>query len=187
MRLHYFPANAFALPSGLVVVSDSLATMLNDDELAAVFAHEIGHVVHRHGMRSALGSSGLLLLVTLLGGDISGIVASGGAVLLSLKYSRDYEREADCVAYDYLRRRNMPASLVEDALGKMDLAYVDDKPKRDSPDPESFWNHVFIALSTHPGAEARKELGRHLRRIAGARWLSVPVNGRKFVIMLSAF
>ena len=80
LRLHHFSPNAFALPGGRILVSDSLAEILSDDELAAVFAHEIGHVRLRHGMRAVLlGSAGALF--ALLGGDIAGV--SLGVILLN--------------------------------------------------------------------------------------------------------
>ncbi|MBI5107371.1 MAG: M48 family metallopeptidase, partial [Rhodocyclales bacterium] len=45
-------ANALALPSGLVVMTDSLVELAAcDDELVAVLAHEIGHLEQRHGLR----------------------------------------------------------------------------------------------------------------------------------------
>ena len=50
------PANAFALPGGTVVMTDAIVQAaadkgISDDALVGVLAHEIGHVVHRHGMR----------------------------------------------------------------------------------------------------------------------------------------
>ncbi|MGM0595197.1 MAG: M48 family metallopeptidase, partial [Pseudomonadota bacterium] len=45
-------ANAFALPSGTIVMTDELVALSNnDEELIAILAHEVGHVVHRHGLR----------------------------------------------------------------------------------------------------------------------------------------
>ena len=50
--------NAFALPSGIIVVTDELVTLAHDDrEILAVLGHELGHVAHRHVMRQLLQSS----------------------------------------------------------------------------------------------------------------------------------
>ena len=125
LRAHDFFPNAFAFPDGLVVMSDSLEEILNEGELRAVFAHEIGHVELRHGMRAVLESAGMAAFLILASGDISGVVA-GGAFLVNLKYSRDHEREADCFAYHHLRRRGLSAALVGESLQKMEDAY---KPK----------------------------------------------------------
>ena len=57
-------ANAFALPSGIIVVTDELVALSeDDDELAAVIAHELGHVHHRHIMRTVIQNSAAALLV----------------------------------------------------------------------------------------------------------------------------
>jgi len=47
-------ANAFALPGGDVVVTDTLVKITTDDELDSVLFHEIGHVVQRHGLQGAI-------------------------------------------------------------------------------------------------------------------------------------
>ncbi len=62
-----FGANTFALPAGTIVVTDQLVNKaLHDDEIVAVIAHEIGHVVYRHGMRNAFQASLIGLLPSLL-------------------------------------------------------------------------------------------------------------------------
>jgi len=69
-------ANAFALPSGTIVVTDELVSLSeSDDELAAIFAHEIAHVKHRHALRNILQSTGVFFLVTLLAGDMTSITS----------------------------------------------------------------------------------------------------------------
>ena len=74
-------ANAFALPSGIVVLTDELEALAqHDDELSAVFAHEIGHVVHRHSMRMVIQHSASALLMLGLLGDVNSatsVVAAG--------------------------------------------------------------------------------------------------------------
>ena len=98
-------ANAFALPGGRIVATDELVRLLEgrDDVVLGVLAHELGHVHHRHGVRS-------LVQVTLLGtvtsvafGDFSSVLAAAPALLGHLGYSRDFEREADEHAVHMLR------------------------------------------------------------------------------------
>ena len=164
LRIHgFFSVNAFALPDGLIVASDSLVELLNDDELAAVFAHEIGHVEHRHGMRAVVESSGVAIFLTLLGGDISILLSGGAAGLLNLHYSRDNEREADCFAYVDLKKRGMSDSLLGDALIKITAAELPPQGAHDeTADSEDIhedqWRAVAEALSTHPETEARQNL-----------------------------
>ncbi|MEN6617549.1 MAG: M48 family metallopeptidase [Syntrophorhabdus sp.] len=92
-------ANAFALPSGQVVITDALVALaINDDELAAIFAHEIAHVKERHAIRNILQGTGVFFLATLLTGDVTS-VANFAAILPTLMiesgYSRSFEKEAD--------------------------------------------------------------------------------------------
>ncbi len=102
-RLHFRASalgpNAFALPNGDLVVFDELVALAaNDDEVAGVVAHELGHVAHHHGLRQLIQSSVVSFVAGIYLGDISSI-ASGLAVLaLESRYSRAFELEADAYA-----------------------------------------------------------------------------------------
>jgi len=67
-RSEAFGPNAVALPAGIVVLTDELVALAEDDaEIAAVLAHEVGHVVHRHAMRRLVQTSvsaGLIVAIT---------------------------------------------------------------------------------------------------------------------------
>ncbi len=97
--------NAFALPGGYVVLFDGLLDIAEDpDEIAAVFAHEVGHVVARDPSRMALRSAGSIGVLGLLFGDFA-----GGAVVLFLaerliqaSYSQEAEMNADIFASETL-------------------------------------------------------------------------------------
>lgn len=105
--------NAFSIPGGHIYVTTALMEMANDDELASVLSHEVGHVVARHSLKTIQQSQTLGGLVGLFGsitgiaGDTAGelgtaaaqIVASG---LLAV-HNREEEREAD-----FLGVRAMP-------------------------------------------------------------------------------
>lgn len=98
--------NAFALPGGNVVVLTGLLNAAQrPEEIAGVLAHEIAHVTERHGFRKIIDTAGLYLVVQTLFGDASGItavIANSSEFLLRQKYSRDFEREADDVGWQYL-------------------------------------------------------------------------------------
>jgi predicted Zn-dependent protease len=107
--------NAMALPGGYVYVTRGmLAYLNNEDQLASVLAHEIGHVAARHAARQAWQQQvgqGILLGGALLGQGVLGLPAQnllnlGGmaAQLLFLRYSRDDELEADRLSVDYSAR-----------------------------------------------------------------------------------
>jgi Zn-dependent protease with chaperone function len=99
--------NAFALPDGTIIFTDEMVNLAEDDqELSAVLAHEIGHVVCRHGMRSIVQDSLLGFAILAITGDITGSseLFIGLPVLLTeLAYSREFEREADAYALAYMQ------------------------------------------------------------------------------------
>ncbi len=101
--------NAFALPSGLVIMTDELVDLAADDrELLAILAHETAHVKKRHGLRSIIQNSGVFLLISLLAGDITSITSAAAslpALLAQSGYSRKFETEADRVAALYMIRK----------------------------------------------------------------------------------
>ncbi len=116
--------NAFALPSGIIIVTDELVLLAeHDDELIAVLAHEIGHIRHRHALRSLLQDSATVLLVASLTGDVTSITALSGALptmLLEAKYSRTFETEADEFALQYLLDHDIPPQHFADIVLRMD-------------------------------------------------------------------
>ena len=95
--------NAFALPGGRIYLFNGLiASAVSAQEVAGVLAHEIGHVVHRDGLRRLIQSSGSSFLIGLLFGDVLGAstLIMAGETLINSAYSRDQERAADSFAAD---------------------------------------------------------------------------------------
>ena len=137
--------NAFALPSGDILMTDELVALAeHDDEIIGVLAHELGHVHLRHGLRQALRGTIVALGSTLLLGDMSDITGLA-ATLLELKYSREFETEADDYAISMLRANRMnPAHLgtMLEKLGKSEEDKADSTGLTD-------W------LSTHPATAER--------------------------------
>ncbi|MEM8579775.1 MAG: M48 family metallopeptidase [Pseudomonadota bacterium] len=90
--------NALALPGGTIILTDSLAKGFDRDVVAGVLGHEIGHVVEDHALRRLYRSLGIFVLISLVAGETGPIledIVLEGNVLLSLRYSRDQEAEAD--------------------------------------------------------------------------------------------
>lgn len=84
----------------LTVHRGILETLQTEDELAAVFAHEIGHGVMGHHDKTVQRQTGLGLLVSLLSralgqGSLGEIAAGAGGALVNQGYSREQEVEAD--------------------------------------------------------------------------------------------
>jgi hypothetical protein len=107
-------ANAFALPSGVIVITDDLVQLAHDDrEVVGVLAHECGHIVHRHTLRAVLQNSAVFVLIALITGDVSSATAFGSALptfLLQNRFSREFEREADAHAVAQSRKAGIRSS-----------------------------------------------------------------------------
>src|SRR5437867_7833157 len=97
--------NAFALPGGFIYVNrGAIEAAANEAQIAGVMAHEIGHVVLRHGTnqvsKAYLAQAPLSILGGVLGSNsVGSVLAQLGvgfaANSILLKYSRDAERQAD--------------------------------------------------------------------------------------------
>ena len=115
--------NAFALPSGTVVMTDELVNLSSDDRaIDGILLHEIGHVRERHALRSVIQNAGVFLLITSLSGDLSEIssaAASLPTVLVHSEYSRAFEREADRFAALALVRAGEPVKPMQDILRRL--------------------------------------------------------------------
>jgi predicted Zn-dependent protease len=109
--------NAFAVPGGYIYTTRQLVTLMNNEaELAAVMGHEVGHVAARHSQRrqkaaqrnSILGVLGAIGSSILLGDSGIGSTLSRGFLegsqLLTLRFSRKQELEADNLGIQYLAR-----------------------------------------------------------------------------------
>jgi Zn-dependent protease with chaperone function len=141
-------ANAFALPSGIVVMTDGMAQLAhNDEELVAVLAHEIGHIENRHTLRQVLQNSASALIVAAVGGDVfssSSFAATFPTLLIQTKFSRDFEREADDYSVRYLEAHAIPTQRLADILTRLTEAH---HAQADGVD----------YLSTHPATRERVE------------------------------
>lgn len=115
--------NALALPGGRVILFDGLIQeAVTPDEVAGVFAHELGHVVHRHPMRGLLRQMGISLLRRMaLGsyGDAADIAGGLGETVLVLRNGRDAEREADAAALGYLAAAGLRQNGLHDFFARL--------------------------------------------------------------------
>jgi len=133
--------NAFAAPGGLILVTRGmLFCCANEDELAAVLAHEICHVEMKHGLRAIkqgrltealmvvaaesakqMGSEELASLTR----DFEASVGDVVTTLTTSGYSRAQERDADAAAVQLLRRAGYPGAAMITMLQRMDERLAD--------------------------------------------------------------
>ncbi len=105
--------NAFALPGGRVVFFRGLIEQADSaDEVAAVLAHELGHVARRDPARIALRSAGSVGVLGLLLGDFAGgfVVLFLTERLIEATYSKEAEAAADIFAHEALAAAGIPPS-----------------------------------------------------------------------------
>ena len=107
--------NAFALPGGPMFLNRGMIQAAGSEaEVAGVMAHEISHVVLRHGTAQAsagqkyqIGAIAGQILGAIVGGRTGGVIAQGsqiGAGLGMMKYGREYERQADLLGAQMMAR-----------------------------------------------------------------------------------
>ncbi len=139
--------NAFCMPGGKIAFYSGILQklQLNDDEVAAIMGHEIAHALREHA-RERMGKSmatrgGIDIVANWLGlGSLARTAANVGGQLLSLKFSREDETEADIVGMDLAARAGYdPAAGV--ALWQKMLAASKGAPPQ--------W------MSTHPASDTR--------------------------------
>ncbi len=169
--------NAFATPGGHIFVTRGLIRCCRtEDELAAVLAHEIGHIQLRHGMKAiekarmtealtilaqegakSFGSQEVAQLTQAFGGVISDITNT----MINNGYSRTYEYQADRAAVTILRRVGYNPAALTEMLGVM--------ARQIKPGGTDF-------AKTHPSPENRIS---ELKDSGGTSSASVPPPARK--------
>ncbi|MFC7517161.1 M48 family metallopeptidase [Herbaspirillum sp. GCM10030257] len=116
--------NAFALPNGVIVMTDELVKLAASDQaVLGVLGHELGHVQRRHSLRRLLQALGVGVVINLFIGDVSSALAAVPTFLLDQKYSRDFEREADQYAIDMMHANAVPLSPMAELFEKMGAAH----------------------------------------------------------------
>jgi Zn-dependent protease with chaperone function len=150
--------NAFALPGGTVVLTDELVTLVDnrDEVVLGVLAHELGHVQHRHGMRTLVQFTALSTVTSIALGDFSGVLAGAPALLGQMSYSRTFEREADAESVRLLLASGLSPEVMVVFFENV-ARWRKNKPAEAGFDPG-------IALSSHPADEERIAFFRNAAR-----------------------
>jgi predicted Zn-dependent protease len=154
--------NAFAIPGGYIYVTRQLTALMNNEaELAGVLGHEVGHVAARHSAKrqkaatrnSIFGALGSILSGVLLGdgafGQLGQRVFSQGSQLLTLKFSRAQELEADGLGISYLRRAGYDPKAMATVLESLGRQTALEAQLRGSGNDVPEW------ASTHPDPASR--------------------------------
>jgi len=133
-----FPGGNIVFLSGLIQKAES------PEEVAAVFAHEMGHVQQRHILKFLIRSTILTATLNVISGNFAQMLVIDPATLWSLaalKFDRDMEREADQWAITHLK-----------------AARVDLKGYKNFFSRDSLMKNIPVLISTHPGDEERTKM-----------------------------
>jgi len=164
--------NAFAAPGGLVFVSRGLLRCADsEDSVAAILAHEIGHVVKQHGLKAIktarfkdaglaigkaaveeLGSAELAKVTAAFSGTIDDITST----LVNSGYSRGAEKEADLAAVEILKRSGYDPNALVRMLVVMKSRLKPGGPDfaKTHPDPEDRIAEIRKVLPEAPAVAA---------------------------------
>ena len=150
--------NAFALPGGYIYINRGLMFYMdNEAELAAVLAHEIGHVTARHAVRQASARATSQTLAGLAyiftgSGSLANTASRYGASLVS-GYGREHELEADREGAIYLHNSGYDPDAMLEVIGalKDHQLYSRAKAKEAGYSPRSYHG----LFSTHPRHDSR--------------------------------
>jgi len=155
--------NAFCMPGGKIAFYIGILSKLelSDDEVAMVMGHEIAHALREHA-RERMGKSMATNALSRIGGALASVylgvdprltdaVAAQGANLLTLKFSREDESEADLVGMELAARAGYNPQAGVTLWQKMDAANKGAPPQ---------W------LSTHPSGRTRiKDIQANLPKV----------------------
>lgn len=182
--------NAFAMPGGKVVLHSGLILAAETpEEIAGVLAHEIAHVTEQHSMRQMVSTLGIYLLAQAFLGDMQGLMAvllDNGSYLLTLKFSRDHESDADSVGLAYLNAaridpRGMPAMFrklqaAQEEMNKEMTGEIEEATGTEDLELPGF-------LSTHPDTADRIERIEKLleqSETINSAYIRFPIDFKKF-------
>lgn len=144
--------NAFAIPGRKIFIYDGALSRMNSyPQLVALIGHEAGHVEGRHSVRTMFRSMSTFAVFSFFFGDLTGlagVLADNANNLRDLSYSRDFEREADKAAHDFLCRNQISQKGI---TGLMEIMNKDSK---------SSGAEIPEFLSSHPLTEERLETAK---------------------------
>jgi Zn-dependent protease with chaperone function len=154
-------ANAFALPSGKIIFTDALVNLVeHDNELVAVFFHELGHLRQKHMMRRSIQDAIVTISVFFIIGDLDALEIAGAipALLADMSYSRDFEREADLYALQQMNGQGIDLDYFRNVMKRLSEEFAD-HDKEVSERSDDVGDQIMVKvpefLVTHPGWRER--------------------------------
>ncbi len=151
-------ANAFAVPGGTILITDDMVKLIcagsfhcSDaqlQQLSAIFAHELGHIAHRHSLKSMVSDSVNGMVSLGLFGDFSALAAGAPMLLVKMSFSREIETQADDYGWELLAKKGIDQE-------NMLLAYEKMLTQSKAKNLPAWLRSSSNYLSTHPSDEER--------------------------------
>lgn len=143
--------NAFAIPGGYVYVTRGLLGLAQDEsQVAAVLAHEMGHVNARHSAQQMsqgmLANIGIQAIGIATGSSVAAQLGGTGADLYLKSYSRSHEFEADALSVKYLSQAGYDPFAAEKFLKQLERSTQFEQRMASKAANAG----MFSYLSTHP-------------------------------------
>jgi Zn-dependent protease with chaperone function len=177
--------NAFALPGGPMFVHRGMFdAAAGEGEVVGVMAHELSHVLLRHGTANAskaqnpwlqLGQIAGVVGGAVVGGGVGSVIAQGsqfGLGTLLLKYSREYEKQADLLGAQIMARAG---------YDPRDLAHMFETIEKES---KSSGGSGPQWMSSHPNPGNRTQ---YINKEAGLLKIATPADTSGFQPVKTAF
>lgn len=158
--------NAYTLPGDNIVIYSGLIEFIDSgEELAAVLAHEFGHIKHKHVQEMLTQRFAVTSILLIISGDASSnVLLELSDALFTAAFSRDKEQEADIYGMELLEKGNLPNS---------GMIQFFEKIENENPDVPEF----LSAFSSHPLTKERISFIReYAQKLNGDKSLDVDWN-----------
>jgi hypothetical protein len=190
--------NAFALPGGPMFINRGMIeASKNEGELTGVMAHEISHVVLRHGTAQASKATGYqvgevvgAVIGAIVGGRTGSVIAQGSSIALGtafLRFGREYERQADTLGAQIMARVGRDPRDMANMFKTIEAKSGSGGPEwlSDHPNPGNRYDAIIkesaslrVENPVHDTAEFRRVQAR-LKAMSKAPTTEEVVRGRK--------
>ena len=160
--------NALALPSGDIILTDKFVELSSSqDEIDSVLLHEMGHVVHRHGLEMLIEGTFMTVAIMMISGDEAGMLGDMGigvgSALLSSSYAREHESEADLYAFNKMLKAEIDPKSFSLIMNKM-VAFMEESKSSSKEnnstkeEPTEDNKNILDYFASHPSTEQRVDL-----------------------------
>ncbi|MCK4797684.1 MAG: M48 family metallopeptidase [Spirochaetes bacterium] len=137
--------NAACFPGGLIIVYSGLIKISdNPEEIAAILAHELGHVMHRDSVNALMRQFGIAILFSIITRSDSNIIENIIKTLINVKFSQEVEKRADEFCFELM---------IKSSINPIHFANIFKRMKKK--EITSINKEILKYISTHPDTDFR--------------------------------